>query len=67
MAKKEQTTNEAPQVPFYKKALFPWVIIIVSMVAIASFISGWHLSSLHTQTIESKADAKAAHMVQLSK
>lgn len=67
MAQKEQTTNEAPKVQFYKKASFPWAIIVISLVAATSFISGWHLNGLHTQSIEAKADAKAAHMVQLSK
>lgn len=42
-----------------------WTIMLLLIVA--TFISGWHLSSLHAQDIEAKSDAKAHAIVQLSK
>lgn len=61
--KKEQNEVNTKPVRFYKKASFPWAIIVLSAVAMASFIGGWNMKSID----DSRVKAEAAHIVQLSK
>ena len=68
MAKKEQTTEVIKTAKTVEvKLLVPWAIVSFMIVIIASLIVGWHAHSIHVQDIEAKSNAKAAHMVQLSK
>lgn len=58
MAKnKEQTTEVIKGTPFYKKASFPWAIIIILTVFLAGNINGWNMRGDQQNSITREASS----------
>lgn len=63
MAKKEQ--NEAPKekkAPFYKKASFPWAIIIIVAVYFSGIVTGWHMHIDQSAQVDARANEIASQL-----
>jgi len=56
---KDKPTPKLPQTPWYKKAVLPWVVIIIMATSLASFIGGWNARSAQLTTSD------VQHIVQI--
>ncbi len=54
---KEVTTRpqDIKNVKFYKKASFPWAIIISLLISVLAFIAGWHTHQAQTDDVKAQA------------
>lgn len=60
MSNKETTRpQDIKDVKFYKKASFPWAIIITLVITVAAFIGGWHAHQAQTADINHQAASLA--------
>ncbi len=63
--KKELVQGGASKRNILKSAVLPWAIIVLVSVAGASFVSGWHLSQAHSNSIKAQVMAEAKAVTEL--
>lgn len=42
-----QSKNTNSKAPWYKSALFPWMLFVIVLAITGGFIGGWHVRSGH--------------------